>query len=82
MQNEQEKKQQDQHTTQNKDTDVTRTQNREAVADAAEHPAPDTPAKQTVQAQPDNETGSHREGNYERNEQSQQPDIQRKDNVV
>ena len=71
MNNEQEKI--DRENTNNSDetTDVTRSQNREAVADAAEHPARlyDNMGKEGTQKSVSDSTGSHREGNYEKNEQ-------------
>lgn len=73
MSTSQERNQQDENTSVDKDTDLTRSQNRQAAANAAEHPAREFDpegsgaGKQDRHREPGS-SGSHREGNYNKNE--------------
>lgn len=68
MNNQKESKDQENLHQTDETTDVTRSQNREAVADAAEHPARATDSPGSQQQVAMDSTGSHREGNYDKNE--------------
>lgn len=73
MNTEQQRKVQQDNALSDKDTDVTRTQNREAVADEAGHPARAGNAPGNAAGDGERKTeadgaGTHREGNYDKNE--------------